>query len=175
MCTDNAWSEEFREVLACGKEVADKIGVQEVSASCLLLGMMKINCRATAILRHLGLNIDSKYDEWITQVQQSDKKKDETISNINNTNPAAPVLDSACLRIVRIASLEARKMRDDTTRTEHLLLGILRADGNPACDRELEHSPFYKEWIRLCRRRSRQCASQRRQAEICDTARSVRQ
>ena len=134
MCTDNAWSEEFREVLACGKEVADKIGVQEISASCLLLGMMKINCRATAILRHLGLNIDSKYDEWITQVQQSDKKKDETISNINNTNPAAPVLDSACLRIVRIASLEARKMRDDTTRTEHLLLGILRADGNPACE-----------------------------------------
>lgn len=133
MCTDNAWSEELRDVIACGKDIADKIGVVEISASCLLLGMMKINCRATAILKHLGLNIDIKYNELVEQAQQLGKN--ENVATMNNVGePSAPILNPACQRIVRIASLEARKMRDNTTRSEHLLLGILRADDDPACD-----------------------------------------
>lgn len=133
MCMNSAWSDDFRAVLSRSREEANRLGLQEVSSSCLLLGMMKIECRAAAILKHLGMDCAVKYDEYAAEVRAERNGSSPHEAKAGTEATASLQMDNTCQRLLRIASLEARKMKDEMTRSEHLLLSILRTDGNSAC------------------------------------------
>lgn len=133
MCMNSAWSDDFRAVLSRSREEANRLGLQEVSSSCLLLGMMKIECRAAAILKHLGMDCAAKYDEYAAEVRAERNGSSPHEAKAGTEATASLQMDNTCQRLLRIASLEARKMKDEMTRSEHLLLSILRTDGNSAC------------------------------------------
>ncbi len=134
MCMNNAWSEEFRAVVTCSREEAAKAGLHEVPSTCLLLGLMKIECRAAAILRHLGLNCAEKCADVIAEIhKQNNSGLSDAAATSDVTSSSGLVMDAACQRILRVACLEARKMKVETTGSEHLLLSILRSEGDAAC------------------------------------------
>ena len=100
----------------------------EIDSVCLLLGMMRTECRATILLRHYGVATDEKMEELGKSLSVENVHQEVYYSAAFET----PALSVECQRLLRLSALEARRSGAKTTLCEHLLLGILHDGGNKA-------------------------------------------
>lgn len=125
---ENIWSDELARAIDCGKEEAVRAEVAEVDSVCLLLGIMRTECRATVLLRHYGAITDEKVEGLAGTLAGRQEQTGAYYSSAFGT----PSLSAESQRLLRLAALEARRSGCKTTLCEHLLLGILHDGANKA-------------------------------------------
>lgn len=125
---ENIWSDELARAIDCGKEEAVRAEVAEVDSVCLLLGIMRTECRATILLRHYGAITDEKVEGLAGTLAGRQEQTEAYYSSAFGT----PSLSAESQRLLRLAALEARQSGCKTTLCEHLLLGILHDSDNKA-------------------------------------------
>ena len=125
---DNIWSDELARAIDCGKEEAVRLELAEIDSGCLLLGMMRTECRATVLLRHYGVATDEKMEELKKSLTIEDRHQNVYYSAAFE----APALSVECQRLLRLSTLEARRSGAKMILCEHLLLGILHDGDNKA-------------------------------------------
>ncbi len=117
-------SAQLSKILILSKEEADKRQQPFVGTSHILLGMLRHETHLREMLQKM--NVD------ITRLEQETADKLSTESNQEQTLLTTLSLNEDATRILRIGCLEARLYKDDTVKTEHLLLAMLRDNDNVA-------------------------------------------
>ena len=118
---ENKFSPQIAEILNYGKEEAMRLRCAQVEPAHLLLAMLREkDCTATAILEQMGVDFDAL------------KKALERTAH-GTTDDRDPLLSEQASRIVKLMLLEARSMKAAAADSEHLLLALLRATDDAAC------------------------------------------
>ena len=114
---NNNFSSEYKLILQISKEEAIRHRCAEIEPAHLLLAIAKkLDCKAYQLMANL------------TSAMALDELSQELDNNLFNTNSTDPSHDIAANaqteRIIKLSALEARMLKDDDIRSEHLLLAI---------------------------------------------------
>ena len=114
---NNNFSSEYKLILQISKEEAIRHRCAEIEPAHLLLAIAKkLDCKAYQLMANL------------TSAMSLDELSQELDNNLFNTNSTDPSHDIAANaqteRIIKLSALEARMLKDDDIRSEHLLLAI---------------------------------------------------
>ena len=114
---NNNFSSEYKLILQISKEEAIRHRCAEIEPAHLLLAIAKKSeCKAYQLMANL------------TSAMALDELSQELDNNLFNTNSTDSSLDIAANaqteRIIKLSALEARMLKDDDIRSEHLLLAI---------------------------------------------------
>ena len=114
---NNNFSSEYKLILQISKEEAIRHRCAEIEPAHLLLAIAKKSeCKAYQLMANL------------TSAMALDELSQELDNNLFNTNSTDPSHDIAANaqteRIIKLSALEARMLKDDDIRSEHLLLAI---------------------------------------------------
>lgn len=114
---NNNFSSEYKLILQISKEEAIRHRCAEIEPAHLLLAIAKkLDCKAYQLMANL------------TSAMALDKLSQELDNNLFNTNSTDSSHDIAANaqteRIIKLSALEARMLKDDDIRSEHLLLAI---------------------------------------------------
>jgi ATP-dependent Clp protease ATP-binding subunit ClpC len=117
---EGQFSERVNEVLRYSKEEAIRLGHDYIGTEHLLLGLIRDgSSSAVKIMQKLGVDIN----ELVREIENTvGPGRAVTLTNIPFTKQAEKVL--------RIASFEAKLYKSNIVGTEHLLLSLLRDEGN---------------------------------------------
>lgn len=115
------YSDNLNKALQKSKSEASRLGGPAVTADHLLLGLLdNTESRAFHLLKEAGVDIDKA------------RVAIETRNFQEGSQDTLPVFDKQAERILRILDLEAKLYKLETSRTEHLLMSILRERINKA-------------------------------------------
>ena len=114
---NNNFSSEYKLILQISKEEAIRHRCAEIEPAHLLLAIAKkLDCKAYQLMANL------------TSAMALDELSQELDNNLFNTNSIDSSYDIAANaqteRIIKLSALEARMLKDDDIRSEHLLLAI---------------------------------------------------
>lgn len=114
---NNNFSSEYKLILQISKEEAIRHRCAEIEPAHLLLAIAKkLDCKAYQLMANL------------TSAMALDELSQELDNNLFNTNSTDSSHDIAANaqteRIIKLSALEARMLKDDDIRSEHLLLAI---------------------------------------------------
>ncbi len=120
------FSEELNKVLQFSNEEAIRLGNDTMGIEHLLLGLIREQ-ESTAVQTLVSLGINMKE---LKQIIENSVKK--TVKSKSKISSQAIPLYKQTLRVIKLSYLEAKNLRSDVIRTEHLLLAILKDENNIA-------------------------------------------
>ena len=118
---ENKFSPTITEILNYGKQEAMRLHSKRVEPSHLLLAMMReTDCTAFQMLMQMGVDMSSLKKMLEGSARGASDNKD-------------PLLSEQATRVMKLMMLEARAMQAEAADSEHLLLALLRNQGEDAC------------------------------------------
>lgn len=120
---DEVWSDELMRAIDYSEEEAKRMDFAEIDELCLLIGVLKTECRATVLLQHYGVATAEKMERLLMNAAAEEHKRGV------ETEDGSLFFSLTSQRILRLAELEARRKDEKVVLCEHLLLGMLH-DGN---------------------------------------------
>ena len=119
----NGYSKRMIDVIEAGREEASRLQNSYIGPEHLLLGLLrKGDGNAIRILQELQVDL--------TQIKRNIEL--EIRDTTNEASPTNIAVSKNAERVLRISMLEARMFKSDRTRTEHLLLALLKDEYNTA-------------------------------------------
>jgi ATP-dependent Clp protease ATP-binding subunit ClpA len=109
------FTEQNRKAVFYAQEEAQRFGSEFVGTEHLLLGLLRMNCGATEVLKSLGCEPAAIRSAAVAQLPQGQAKP-----------PYEKVLSPRAKRSIELARAEAASHRVDYVGTEHLLAGLVR-------------------------------------------------
>lgn len=142
---DKRLSDKVSEILVLSKEEAERLGKSLIMPEHLLLGIIRDGKnKAYDLLSNLDVDF-VELKKQLENVQYLDNEiiiKEETdINQISISNLSS--------KILRIGMLEARLQKKDEVSAEHVLLAIVRENGNKASDILASHNVNYQMIIKI--------------------------
>ncbi len=133
-------SEEMRKVLSLSSQEASRLGYGRINPEHLLLGLILENSnKAVEYMKKINIDpMDLKsciYDTTALQEAQPEV--------------AGMTFSTQAEKILKLSALEARQLKSDRLKAEHLLLGIMREDHNLACDLLGQRGASYDHALRF--------------------------
>ena len=118
---ENKFSPSITEILNYGKQEATRLHSKRVEPSHLLLAILReTDCTACQILYVLGADMTSLKKMLESSARGASDNKD-------------PLLSEQATRVIKLMMLEARALQVEAATSEHLLLALLRNQGEDAC------------------------------------------
>ena len=138
------FSPKVSEILAYSREEAQRLSCNSVKPEHLLLGMMRINdSPVSEVFSRLNIR-----KEDIKYALEAQTQKSEGINSPMNAQEL--LLNDQASNILKLAVLEARLQHEDHVDQQHLLLAILRDQGNNNAKHILEeHNVTYDNVLSL--------------------------
>lgn len=121
----NNYSKKLIDVIEYSREEAARLQNSYIGPEHLMLGLLREgNCNAVSILD--GMNADLK------QIKKDIELEIRNPFDMDNLPLSDIAISKNTERVLRISMLEARKFNSERTRTEHLLLALLKEEFNTA-------------------------------------------
>ena len=118
---ENKLSPIINKILTYSKQEATRLHSRQVEPSHMLLAMMReADCTATLILQQMEVNM-----------QRLKQMLERSVRGVSDNRD--PLLSEQSSRVVKLMMLEARSMQAEEADSEHLLLALLRNQGEDAC------------------------------------------
>lgn len=117
----NSYSKRMNDVIEAGREEASRLQNGYIGPEHLMLALLREgDGNAIRILHGFQANL--------TQIKQDIEL--EISNTVDDTAPGDIAVTKSAERVLRISMLEARMFKSDVTRTEHLLLALLKEEYN---------------------------------------------
>lgn len=117
----NSYSKRMNDVIEAGREEAGRLQNGYIGPEHLMLALLREgDGNAIRILQDFQANL--------TQIKQDIEL--EISNTVDDTAPGDIAVTKSAERVLRISMLEARMFKSDVTRTEHLLLALLKEEYN---------------------------------------------
>ena len=117
----NSYSKRMNDVIEAGREEASRLQNGYIGPEHLMLALLREgDGNAIRILHGFQANL--------TQIKQDIEL--EISNTVDDTAPGDIAVTKSTERVLRISMLEARMFKSDVTRTEHLLLALLKEEYN---------------------------------------------
>lgn len=117
----NSYSKRMNDVIEAGREEASRLQNGYIGPEHLMLALLREgDGNAIRILQDFQANL--------TQIKQDIEL--EISNTVDDTAPGDIAVTKSAERVLRISMLEARMFKSDVTRTEHLLLALLKEEYN---------------------------------------------
>ena len=117
----NSYSKRMNDVIEAGREEAGRLQNGHIGPEHLMLALLREgDGNAIRILQDFQANL--------TQIKQDIEL--EISNTVDDTAPGDIAVTKSAERVLRISMLEARMFKSDVTRTEHLLLALLKEEYN---------------------------------------------
>ena len=117
----NSYSKRMNDVIEAGREEASRLQNGYIGPEHLMLALLREgDGNAIRILHGFQANL--------TQIKQDIEL--EISNTVDDTAPGDIAVTKSAERVLRISMLEARLFKSDVTRTEHLLLALLKEEYN---------------------------------------------
>jgi ATP-dependent Clp protease ATP-binding subunit ClpA len=109
------FNDEARKAVFLAQEAAQRFGEGHVTTEHVLLGLIKDDCAATAVLALLEVGTERVRQEVERQLPRGEPRLDEDL-----------LLTPRAKRVIDLAIMESRLLEDNYIGTGHLLLGLVR-------------------------------------------------
>ncbi len=139
---NNQFSQNVSDIIAYGKEEANRLKNEFIGPEHLLLGLIRSG-HGKAIDILLQLNVD------LTEVENKTKEQLKELANEMLLPDANIPISESSAKVLKISILEARRLQSKEVGSEHLLLALLKDNTNKAANVLEENEVNYKKVYEL--------------------------